>query len=57
MQTDIRGENSGFGLPSEWTEPNDEAYDQNLSPVNFARDLVAAHRARWPDLYPDAENQ
>jgi len=34
-----------------------DAYDLHLSPVNFARDLVAAHRTRWPDLYADAENQ
>ena len=44
-------------VSQEFYNANHEAYDQHLSPVNFARDLVAAHRARWPDLYPDAENQ
>ena len=34
-----------------------DAYDLHLSPVNFARDLVEAHRQRWRDLYPDDENQ
>jgi len=44
-------------ISREFYNANHEAYDQHLSPVNFARDLVAAHRARWPELYPDAGNQ
>lgn len=44
-------------ISQDFYNANHEAYDQHLSPVNFARDLVAAHRERWPDLYPDAENQ
>ena len=31
-------------------------YDDELSPVNFAEDLVDSHRRQWPELYED-ENQ
>ena len=44
-------------VSEEFYNANHEAYDQHLSPVNFARDLVAAHRERWPLLYAANEHQ
>ena len=28
-------------------------YDEQLTPVNFAQDLVEAHQRQWPELYSD----
>ena len=37
-------------VSQEFYNANHEAYDQHLSPVNFARDLVAVHEGVGPNF-------
>jgi hypothetical protein len=44
-------------VTEEFYNQNQQRYDGELSPVDFAEHLVDSHRRQWPDLYPAAENQ
>lgn len=44
-------------VTEEFYNQNHRRYDDELSPMGFAEDLIDSHRRQWPELYRDAENQ